>query len=558
MKRVNRSLWVGKLMVLLVAMVTISLAAENKGQGRGSDCHVTDADAQISGENGWKVFPVFTVGETIDGYTPPGILDGIGALKWNQRTTRVLVNHELVSSAGYPYELANGAVLTGARVSYFDIDRKTLGVCDSGLAYDTIYNRAGKVVEGPQDLEFGGLNRLCSSALFEKGEYGFKDDVYFTGEETGGGTEFVLDVKEGELWAVPAMGRAAWENVTAMDSGDRDTVAILIGDDREAAPLLLYVGEKAKSKRNKPGPDFLARNGLAKGRLYVWVADNGDVTPEEFNGTGQCRGGNFVEIDYYRPDLAGNGDYDELGYATQEHQDWLADQAGAFKFSRPEDVATNPYDGTEAALASTGRGGRFPSDNWGIMYTVNIDFDDLSAEVCIIYDGDDAGGFLFDHPDFGIRSPDNIDWADDGYIYINEDRSTVVDEKECLEDFANGLIDEDELAKCLDLAFGATSKIEASMWKLDPAYPVSWDVQRIATIDRSAVLPGGQTDGDPDDIGDWESSGVLDVSNLFDVDAGTLLIADVQAHSVRDGSIGGNDDLVQGGQLFFIYNGDDN
>ncbi|MDJ0511305.1 MAG: DUF839 domain-containing protein [Crocosphaera sp.] len=357
------------------------------------------------------------------------------------------------------------------------------------------------------------------------------------------------------LHALPWLGRAAWENVTQLDTGNSNEVGILLGDDREAAPLLLYVGEKDTSAN----AGFLERNGLADGSLYVWVPDEdlGDTpdsvvddegNPEDpdtnpdpagFNGTGNSESGTFVEIDYYRPDQRGtaidtDGDgsiqdelgYDDLGFATQFQQDTLALEAGAFQFSRPEDVATNPADGTEAVLASTGRGGRFPSDDWGITYSVDVEFGDsaITADLEILYDGDDAGAGQFEHPDFGLRSPDNLDWADDGNIYINEDRSTG--------------------------EFGQTSGEEASIWKLDPT---TGDLTRVAQMDRSAV-PGDpipQTDGDPEDIGDWESSGILDVSDLFDKDPGSFFLYDVQAHSLRDGVIE-EEDLVQGGQLAIL------
>ncbi len=488
---------------------------------------LTTAGSQMTALGDWSYFPVFTVGETINGYTPPGILDGMAAYPKGS-DVRVLANHELTAAVGYAYELANGASIRGARVSYFDIDRDTGCINDAGLAFDTIYNRAGDVVAQASDLEFGGLQRLCSSQGYRKGEHGFKDDVYFTGEESGGGTEFVLDVQRNELWAAPAMGRAAWENVSAIDTGDRDTVGIVIGDDRGGAPLLLYVGEKSVKKKRS---NFLERNGLAEGSLYVWTADNGDLSPETWNGTATCRTGRYVEIPYYNPALAGTPGYDALGYADQSTQDAMAAAAGAFQFSRPEDVATSPYDPTVVVMASTGRDRLFPSDSWGTMYAIDTDFSDLSADICIIYDGDDSGLGYFVAPDFGIRSPDNLDWADDGYIYINEDRSVG--------------------------GFGQTSGEEASIWKLDPEFPATKRIERIAQMNRLAALPGGQTDGDPADIGDWESSGILDVSDLFKVRAGRLLIGNVQAHSVRDGSIGGNDNLVQGGQLFFLYNRDE-
>ena len=50
------------------------------------------------------------------------------------------------------------------------------------------------------------------------------------------------------MYAVPWMGRAAWESVTELNTGSTDKVAFLIGDDREAAPAILYVGEKDLSE----------------------------------------------------------------------------------------------------------------------------------------------------------------------------------------------------------------------------------------------------------------------------------------------------------------------
>ena len=518
----------------------------------------TNQPAQMTGLNGYSVEPIFTIGETFqDGsqgdYTPPGILDGLGAFALDDDTVRVLANHELKPDLGYAYSLANGTELTGARVSFFDIDIETREVVDTGLAFDTIINRAGEVVDEASDLEFEGLNRFCSAHYIEANQFGegrgFVDDIFFTGEEAafsekpgenGGGTEFALDVETNTLYAVPWLGRAAFENVTELDTGNDNTISLLIGDDRGAAPLLLYVGEKETDSS-----DFLERNGLANGSLYVWVADDPTINnPEEFNGTGNNLDGQFVEIDYYRPELAGtavdaNNDgsiqddagYDEQGFATQFQQDALGAAVGAFRFSRPEDVATYPQDGTQAVLASTGRGSIFPSDTWGTTYELEVDFSDddgnssLSAELEILYDGDDAGAGQFTDSDFGLRSPDNLDWADDGNIYIQEDRATSPKE-----------------------IFGSESDEEASIWKLDPD---SGELTRVAQIDRSAV-PEGQTDSEPDDLGNWESSGILDVSSLFGADPGELLIFDVQAHSVTDGSIGGEENLVEGGQLAFL------
>ncbi|BAQ66145.1 choice-of-anchor I domain-containing protein [Geminocystis sp. NIES-3709] len=491
--------------------------------------------AQVQGLETFEVEPVFTVGEIVangngEYYVPPGILDGLGAFALDDDTVRVLANHELSSDAGYAYTLANGTQLTGGRVSFFDINKDTRELEGAGLAYDTIINRAGEVVDEASDLDFMGLDRLCSAQYIIANQFGdnrgLVDGLFFTGEETDGGTEFVLDPESNTLYAVPWMGRAAWESVTQLDTGTTDKVALLIGDDRGGAPLLLYVGEKGQGE----GPDILVRNGLAQGKLYVWTTDNGDIDPSQFNGTKEGRSGSFVEIDFYRPELANTEGYDSQGFATQEKQDALAEAVGAFKFSRPEDLATNPQDGTIAVLASTGRDSLFPEDSWGTTYQIDVDFADLNnitAQADIFYDGDDAGNGQFESPDFGLRSPDNLEWATNGLIYIQEDRS-----------FGE---------------FGLTSGEEASIWELSPETGI---LTRVAQIDRTAV-PEGQTDGSPDDIGNWESSGIIDVSSLFDETPGSLFLFDVQAHSLQDGVIE-REGLVQGGQLAFFENTDKN
>ncbi len=481
----------------------------------------------LTGQSGATVDALFTVGETIDGYTPVGILDGLGAYKLNSTTVRVLANHELGANVGNTYSLANGTTMTGARISYFDIDVASKNIIDAGAAFDTAYDRTGAIVTSATQINEStsttdGFNRLCSSALFEANTFGtdkgFTDRLYFTGEETStvyghphGGTEWVVDVDNNEIWAAPDLGRGTWENVTALDTGRTDTVALLMGDDFGGAPLYLYVGEKDTD----PSADFLARNGLKDGKMYAWVADSGDVDPSTFNGTGS-RSGTWVEVTVKDASKAGTPGYDAFGYADDETLRAEAEAKGAFNFSRPEDLATNPSNGAEAVFSSTGRSKLFGgADSWGTTYKVDVDFsdlDNLTGDLEILYDGDaDVNRRL--------RSPDNLDWADNGKIYIQEDRS--INWK------------------------GQYNTDEASIWELDPETGYLFQV---AEMDRSAV-PAGQTDGDPDDLGDWESSGILDVSELFGQDG--LFIADVQAHSIRDGVIA-SEGLVQGGQLVLL------
>ena len=364
------------------------------------------------------------------------------------------------------------------------------------------------------------------------GRFGLEDSIYFAGEEIEeGGQLYALDVVNRTLHAVPATGRAGYENVAVIPTGERGTVAILIGDDREGAPLLLYVGKKGALGDGS----FLDRNGLARGSLYTWVAEGGDTTPEEFGRTGESRTGRFVEIDIHDPDLAGAQHRDALGYVSQEMQDALSfgseefevEGAGAFHFSRPEDLAVDPHDPSRVVLSSTGRGSLYPSDDWGAVHIIDIDVAGLSATVNILYSGDDAGGGRFPGgPDFGLRSPDNLHWASDGSIYVQEDRSTMVAE------------------------FGGSSGREASIWQLDPG---TGQLTRIAELDRRA-MPAGAVDTAPDDLGNWETSGVLDVTDLFGADRTTLLV-NVQAHSLRGDLVGGEDaatESVEGGQMVLL------
>ena len=543
----------------------------------------TPYESMMIGSEGFRATPLFTIGETINGYTPPGILDGLGAFKKDANTVRVYANHELLNFRGYPYPVEDGSGgtfnLIGARVSYFDIDIATMQVVDAGQAYQRVYDSNGNQASDitflpePQVPFFGtgasqhqGFSRFCSSALFEAEEFGngrgLEDRLYFTGEEDGsgfnsvGGLAWALDTASGDFWAVPAFGRGAWENMTTIDTGSDSTVAMLLADDSspfdadspfslsagtgdadaEAAPLCLYVGTK------NPSGDILDRNGLRNGTLYVWVPnDQSKRTPAEFNASGTLAG-TWVAIDN-SPDVGqasidGSTGYDEYGYPTQRML-WLrAEAAGAFGFSRPEDVATSPYQGNVAILASTGVDTYVNgADTFGTLYTITTDFSDMSADVTITYDGDAD-------PSRALRSPDNLEWADDGFLYVQEDEA-----------------EEDTLSGEPLFGIGAVNPNEAGIVRVDP---VTGETLRVGNIDRFAIVdptianPLDAVDQNAGAAGEWESSGIIDVSSLFGRDLGTLFLIDVQAHGIEDqenvnpASRINDGDLVEGGQLLFF------
>jgi hypothetical protein len=504
------------------------------------------------GVDGWEVDPIWTVGETLNGYTPPGVLDGLGAFELDADTVRVLANHELLHFRGYPFTV-DGIGLTGARISYFDIDRDTRQVIDTGLAINSIYDVDGELATDTSFIAGGlaGFSRFCSGSLFEAHEFGggrgLEDRLYMAGEEDGGffnptgGAEWALDPATGDIWHLPDLGRGAWENVTYLDTGDTDTIAVLLGDDtspfdfdddgvREAAPLFLYVGEK------DPDGDLPARNGLRGGDLYVWVASNGATSPADFRGTGSL-GGKWVEVDNSRNEaMAGQEGFDDFGYPNQGNL-WLqAEELGAFGFSRPEDVATSPDNGRVAVIASTGVDNYVGGvDTFGTTYTLKTNFENLSATLRIIYDGDAD-------PARTLRSPDNLDWADDGRIYIQEDEA----EEQTL--------DGEPL-----WGPGAANPNEAGAVRMTKN---GKKLERLYNIDRSVVLDptttGTPVDQDAGNAGEWETSGIVDVSSLFGEKAGTLFLIDVQAHGIEDQDDFNADsritdgDLVEGGQLSFL------
>ena len=483
---------------------------------------------------------LLTTGEAIGSYRPPGVLDGMVAFAAREAgSVDLFVTHELEASEGRSYRLANGTELNGSRITRFGLDRQKRQITSARLAYREVRDRSGRVVVDAAQLSettgrgAAGLESFCSASGWSAGEYGFADRLVLAHEEVTrteghphGGTIYALDVDGETLWALPELGRGSWENSAALDTPDGSRpdghVALLLGDDLEfgRAPLYLWIGRKV------PGGTFIERNGLARGQLHVWVAANGDRTPQQWFGSGTERAGRFVPLATRTADGKPGRETDTAGYFNDPELRRQAEVLGAFMFSRPEDLHTNPRSGTEVVFASTGHGSRFPADDWGNVYLIDVQFvpgveGTLASEarMRLFYDSDDLG-------DRGLRNPDNLVWATDGTIYVQEDRATK------------------------RARFGADSGQEASVWALDPSGTSA--PRRIAMIDRRAV-PAGSTDSKAGETGAWESSGIVDVTQLLGGAPGEiLLLANVQAHGVTDGPIGGRGSLVEASQLLLL------
>ncbi len=503
----------------------------------------------------WRATLVAQAGDTIGGWPLCGLPDGLGVVDdaseppqsrrgrrvrrssrgrrrdrraTDRRLVRVLLNHELVAGAGFVYELAGGVRLRGARITELVVDVGTERAVDARLAYDRVVDRAGvevtravQVNEGRGHVALDGFDRFCSGVYVPAGQFGFRDAIYLAGEENTDGTLYALDVRRRTLHAVAAVGRAFFENAAPLETGDPGTVALLLTDDHDETPLYLYVGRVGSAEA-----PFLERNGLADGVLMAWVCDAGDRTSDTFHGTGAQRSGHFVALAVRDARRAGTPGYDAWGWAGMDTLRAMARALGAFRFDRPEDVATDPARPHRAALAITGHGERHAADAWGAVAVVDVRFGErITAAIRLIHDADDAGGGRFPSPDHAVRNPDNLCWAGDGMLYVQEDRAVPAS------------------------VFGSRSGAEASIWRVDPRSGRAW---RIARVDRSA-LPADLVDAAASMRGTWETSGIVDASDALGAPSGEIaLLLTLQAHAVGGPRIGGAGALVEAGQVILL------
>ena len=497
----------------------------------------------VAGGDTLQISSLITNGEVTNGlqdgssvFAPVGIFDGLGAYDNLDGTYSLLVNHELGNSNGYQYRVqvkagsaaATTETVTGARISRFvvakDIDSNATNgyqsrVLAGGIAYD-------QVISPDASFSLGsGINRFCSANLIPVGQFGgrgFENSLYLAGEETGNGRFFALDPSGAKLYHVPAFGLGGWEAATAVDTGHDNTVAVLLFDDTSGTPNYLYLWVGSKSAGSS---DLLERNGIAanSGSLYAWKADAIANNPAGVAGVALNSdiSGGWVSL--------GTGSQ-VAALTTAAALRSLANSAGAMQFSRIEDGDVNPITGKQVAFTTTGGSGLDVYGNTQILDLASSFGTDgqlatgANTSLRVVADADRLTGTA---RQTGIRNPDGLAWSANGYLYVQEDRALL-----------NGTAD------------GRFGSEEASIWKVDS---ITGDAVRWAQIDRSAVpTVYGQTDSAPTDIGNWESSGILDVSSLYGAAAGSYFLADVQAHNLSNGNLVGSQYLSEGGQIDLI------
>jgi len=334
-----------------------------------------------------------------------------------------------------------------------------------------------------------GFERFCSAYMAGPWD-GFDKPTFLTGEETTGspkgGLSVAIDGATGQPTELPWLGHIDHENEVAIPGFTGKTVIVTTDDNSKGSEVYLYVADSPA--------DVLA----GKGQLYVFKADNAAGTADIKKGTELT--GTFVPIDQ-----ADNTDGDALQAA--------ADSAGAFKFVRTEDVTydrtntttiyfTDTGDDQDPNLAADGT----PLTKNGRLYAMTLDPADptKASGFKVLLDGDQGDDIL---------NPDNID-ANKTTIMLQEDRNDY-----------NRHENSDDTGRILayDIASG----------KVTP----------IAKVDQSdgagLVDPG-------DEAGSWESSGIINVSDIYGEGA---WLVDVQAHTIKVPQFGKED---EGGQLLLI------
>ena len=487
----------------------------------GTNTFISTEVAMLTGLNGNHTTPVLTVGESPHGYNLPGVPDGIGIFELPTGQIRILVNNKIDEDAGGPYYLNNTLLLNGSRIWALDLNLVTREIEGSSIAYQKIIDRSGSEVQTASQVNHSGsivsgLSNLSGGLLVPALHYNLQNDIFFVGEATSDGTFYALDAYQESLYAINAWGHATWKSI-ALFAGQSGSVSALLTLDRPDSPLLLWVGSPGEGMGN----GFLNNNGLESGNLFAWVPD-APIMQGSFQGAHAEQDGHFIQLPVFQPDKAGTVGFDAMGFATETTLLSFVDNVGAYLFSYPGGLSVNPNQPNQVAMTSNGDGNSTPSNAWGSVLALTINPDDNSANITIIYDGDDFSGNNLPNPDFGIRNPGAVEWTNTNRLYIQETGA-----------LHNPL-------------FGKSSGQETSTWEYNLETGASY---RIARINRSA-RPFGLPDLKPSVTGAWGLGGIRDVSTNFTLpEESTLFLTTVQAHTIQDSLA---DNYVEGGQLLFL------
>jgi hypothetical protein len=503
--------------VLIGAVSAVILTVMAAGAGL-ADTAVKPYVVPVSGD--YQIKALFSVDDKVpllggaqgQQYRMVGIPDGLGAHPNGDGTSTLFMNHELGFNV-LSEPLVGGPRDRGAFVSQWILDADGDPVAGR-RAYDQIYEEdtllgpapvVGNEAEMPRQFA-----RFCSGFLAGPAN-GFDRQIYLTNEEADSPSTFdgmgglSVAIFDGELHTLPKMGRFSKEN-TIVQPGTGNRTVIFPTEDGPATldnQLYMYVGKKDRTKH----ASVLARNGLDKGKLYVFRSLDPTRNSERTFTSGSVAG-EWVEI----PNA------EDLSDTRLEA---VSDAAGAMTFVRPEDGVFNPNNPNEFFFDTTGSssGADNGVNELGRLYSLRLDPHNPinPATLSVVFNSDTvvaAGG------DTAI-APDNVGVSNQ-YLMINEDGTTE------------------------GRAAMAAKGRDGSIWRYDL---VDGEVGVDAsTATRVVELDPPGRDGVEVGPGVWETSGIIDASEMFGDDT---WLSDVQAHPPTTAP-GGAPLTVEDGQLFLM------
>jgi hypothetical protein len=446
--------------------------------------HITDTEPYITLANSTNgsVIAIITSGDRVgdNNYEFAKIPDGIGAFitgpapNNTDQTLNIFVNHEL----------NNGTYDEGfAKVSNLELDQD------------------GRIIQA--DFAINGSDpykQFCSAYLVEG--YGFEHPIYFTNEEVGDGIVVAIDGVTGETTEMPWLGKLKHENTIHVpyfyETANKTVVLTFEDGDPTKSEVYMYVADSPQ--------DLLKGNG----QLYVFSAEDNryDTWDDIYYSDPDTIIGKFIPLTW--------------NHSTQDevelHEEAI--EAGAFQFIRTEDGAMDKREGHTNILYMADTGSDADEDDlpipvghngqeWdrGRMYkfTFTDPADPTSVNLEVIMDGNDrrAPGYAASL-DEAMVNPDNIDTSINT-LMIQEDR---------LEGNRFNAT----------MPYNVSNNAKILMVDLDSIDEGTAEMENVAYVNQIA----NQTSMH----GEWESSGILDVSDFFG--EGSWL-SSVQAHTLEEG-----------------------
>ncbi|WP_395139892.1 alkaline phosphatase PhoX [Armatimonas sp.] len=339
-----------------------------------------------------KTISILTVGDSIGGYRLVGIPDGQGAYGNGDGTFSLLVNHELVATAGV--NRAHGQ--KGAFVSQWNIDANTnTFTVNSGrdLATSVTISGAGT----------SAISRLCSADLPVTSAFynantglGTQNRIFMNGEETGPEGRAFAWVVNGpdarKAFDLPRLGKFSWENSVANPFAQNKTL-VMGTDDATPGQTYLYVGTKTNT-----GSD-IEKAGLTNGSLYG-IKVGGFATETAATPFGGLAKGGSTSFTLFN--------HGDVSATAGSALDAASDLNGVTEFLRPEDGAWDPSNPNDFYFVTTHQfNGR--SRLWRMRYS-DLNDPTLGGNLTMILDGTE-----------GQQMMDNLTIDRLGNILIQED-----------------------------------------------------------------------------------------------------------------------------------------